>query len=281
MVTSNSTPQPRRWLLASCLLIGLFGASSCGSTPSGVITNPAVSGAGSGPGQSSSAAGSTTPQQSGVRTVLSPLGLNVRADGASTATRLAAAAQSAQLTVLGYSAQNGGWYKIQGATTTGWISADPALSAAGSFIPYNSSEHAFGLLYPSTWTFSEATGAVVFRPQSGDDSMVARSMATPPDGSDTGGFQQSQDSQVVVCGVTGDLLTYVRTATPVQTLSAAAPYLTKLATIKLKLDGTHYLAMDFNYNDAAALTTFADLYNSVTFPFPQCQAPASPVPSPS
>src|ERR1700678_2324294 len=62
-------------------------------------------------------------QTSGPRTVLSPIGLNVRA-GPSKATKvLGTAAEGVVLDVLGHTSQGGGWFKVKGATVTGWISA--------------------------------------------------------------------------------------------------------------------------------------------------------------
>ena len=62
-------------------------------------------------------------QTSGTRTVLSPIGLNVRDQPAATGRVLGVAGQGAALAVIGYTPAGGGWYHVHGATVTGWISA--------------------------------------------------------------------------------------------------------------------------------------------------------------
>src|ERR1700681_3458376 len=69
---------------------------------------------------------STTVPASGIRTVLSPVGLNIRSGPSTTSGVLVTAAQGAVLTTL---AQGSGWLEVKGPTVTGWISDDPTLSA--------------------------------------------------------------------------------------------------------------------------------------------------------
>lgn len=260
------------------VFLAAMSAIACGTPPSGVVTNP--------PGGGTASTGTPVatpggPQQSGTRTVLSPLGLNLRSGPSASASRLIAAARGAELTVIGYSADSGGWYHVQGATTTGWISADPSLSATGTFLEYASTAHSFSVLYPTVWTFAEEPSDVVFRPQSGPDSVVMRTAANIAALGNAGapGYGATKDTEVVVCGVTSDLITYDRgsgaSASPSGPGSAG---LAHLAQIRLKLDEAHALGMDFNYADVHGLDTFANFYNSTTFPFPQCQrsAPATP-----
>jgi hypothetical protein len=54
-----------------------------------------------------------------------------------------------------------------------------------------------------------------------------------------------------------------------------------LAQIRLRLDPTHALALDFNYSAAVDLDVFREFYNSMTFPFPQCQQTPTPAPAPT
>ena len=86
------------------------------------------------------------------QTVLSPIGLNVRAAPSKTARVIVTAAQGAVLQSLTYTNQGGGWYKVRGATVSGWVSANPAYSAPGRFGYYKSS--AFSVLFPAGWSVS-------------------------------------------------------------------------------------------------------------------------------
>jgi uncharacterized protein YgiM (DUF1202 family) len=277
-VRYGDTAMRTRWIgaaVAACLL------AACGdsSSPTGVATNPPVSGGGS-PGASGAPSGSAA---SGVRTVLSPLGLNIRQAATVSSARLGTAAQGAVLQVVGHTDQNGGWYQVQGQTVSGWITADPTLTAAGQFTQYQSQDRQFSALYPQTWTFAESTANVLFHPANGDQTIVARNGAQVADFGAGGaaGYNATGQETVVVCGVTADLNEYTRAGAPPATPApGVAGPLALLAQIRLRLDATHALALDFNYNSAADLGVFSAFYNSLTFPFPQCQLPA-PSPSPT
>jgi Bacterial SH3 domain len=214
-------------------------------------------------------------QTSGLRTVLSPGGLNIRAQASKSAPILGTVAQGTELTVRTHIDQGGGWFGVKGSTVTGWISDSRTLSAPGKFAPYFSSEHQFGVLYPETWTVAESPPAtVVFRPQSGSDTIVATTASTIGQlGRGRAGYRRSADQQVVVCGVTGSLVTYVQATTPSATTPqpggvAAGHY---LAQVRLTLDPQHALGIDANLGDTAQLQTVRDFLSSVKFPFPQCE----------
>jgi hypothetical protein len=209
-------------------------------------------------------------QASGPRTVLSPLGINVRARAVRSAPVLGTAAWGNVLTVLGHTTANGGWFEVRGATHTGWISGDPRLSAPGEFLPYTS--NVFAALYPPTWTHKASPVAgkpprpagVVFTSGSGADSIsvaTATSASQLPRGRT--GYGESASRSTVVCGVTSDLVTYTRSgATPPQ------PYLLQL---RLTLDAHHAMGFEANLSNLAApLQVFSNFLASVTFPFPQC-----------
>lgn len=219
---------------------------------------------------------STTPA-SGVRTVLSPIGLNVRAQPSKAATVLLTAAEGAVLTVLAQTDQ-GGWFEVKGPTVMGWISDDPTLSAPGSFTSYSSSQHQLSLLYPEGWTTAESPPAsVVFHPSPGNDTVVVTTAATVDQlGHGRPGYHQTNSEQLVVCGVTGDLVTYVQvgaTTTSPQPAGVVAEHY--LAQVHLTLDPQHALGIDANLSDTSLLKSLRDVLNSVTFPFPQCR-PAGP-----
>lgn len=277
----------RRWV-AAALLAGAAMLSACGSaTPTPSATGTAT------PRTTPSPSG--TPQLAGTtRTVLSPLGLNVHSDPSPTSPVLGNASQGVKLTVLDYRADSGGWFKVQGRTTTGWIVADAALTAGGNFQPYSSTDRGFGVLVPDTWTFAEETVDVVFRPQSGQQTIVVRTAANTAalGAEEPSGYGFSQNSQtLVVCGYTGDLDYYSTNGstapTPTPSPSPGAPpassaqHLTDYAAIRLRFDATHTMEIAFNYQSKDQLPAFQNFYNSITFPFPQCEAPATPAPSPT
>ncbi len=267
------------WTVAVLAALTLAGCS-VGGAPTGVATNPPVPG-GASASAGPSASGGTA---AGVRTVLSPLGLNIRQAASVTSTRLGTAAQGAVLQVVGHTAQNGGWYEVQGQTVSGWITADPTLTAPGQFTQYQSQDRQFSALYPQGWTFAEATTYVAFHPVDGDQTIEARNAAHVSDFGPLGaaGFNASGQETVIVCGVTAGLDEYVRVGAPVATPVPGTPGpLALLAQIRLRLDASHALAVDFNYNTAADLDVFSAFYNSMTFPFPQCQQPAPASPSPT
>ncbi len=252
-----------RRLLIVALLVPLVGACTSGgegahrSSPTSAPTSS-----------------STLPsgQASVKRTVLSPIGLNVRAEPSTSSKVLGTAAQGTVLTSLGHVDTDGGWYQVRGATVTGWISADPTLSAAGEFRTYTSG--LFSALYPSTWATTESPPAtVVFRSDAGQENIVVTggpSVAKLPRGRD--GYGQSGSMQIVVCGVTSDLVTYQQagsSATTASTTSAATlPY---LAEIRLTVDAQHALGLYGNLSDLGPqLQTFRAFADSLVFPSKQC-----------
>jgi Bacterial SH3 domain len=209
----------------------------------------------------------TTPgvQTSGSRTVLSPIGVNVRAGPARAAKVLGTAAQGTVLTVLGHTDAAGGWYEVKGATVTGWMSAAPTLSGPGEFRQYTSGE--FNALYPAGWSAAGFPPAnVVFKAGSGPNQIVvaaAPSVAKLPAAPQ--GYGEKSFTAVVVCGVTSDLVTYQPAAASGTT---TAPY---LAEVRLALDPKHALGISANLSDLSSqLQTFQQFLASVTFPVKQC-----------
>lgn len=228
-------------------------------------------------------AGATTttpPPTSGPRTVLAQLGLNVRASPSTSAKVLGTAARGAVLTVLGYNPGSGGWLEVKGATVTGWISADPALSAPGQFSSYSSSSGSFATLYPAGWSVAKSgPSGVVLRDPSGTETVTFRTAAAAsqlPAG--RSGYLAVSSRQILVCGVTSQLVTYRRAGTPASTATsgtsvpntaAAEPY---LAQVRLSLDKTHALGIYAELAEPNEVATVFSIASSVTFPFPSCGA---------
>ena len=267
-------------MIRSAALLLLVPALACAC---GMTSPPTVSRTSSSPG---SASASATPQLVGTqRTVLTPLGLNIHAQASVTAAVVATAAQGSTLAVLDYRPDNGGWFKVQGESTTGWIVADPSLTAGGQFTPYSSDVRMFSVLVPNTWTFAEESVDVVFRPQQGQQTIVVRTAATRSAlGPETPtGYITTYSNVQVVCGYTGQLNEYARGGAVPQTTpspnGSSAIRLADYADIRLKLDATHAMEIGFNYESKNQLVDFQNFYDSITFPFPQCEAPAA-APSP-
>ena len=159
----------RAFLLPAALLVvaGCQGSGKPAVAPTTTVTtaNASVT--------TSPGGGSTTTiaiQASGPRTVLSPIGLNVRAQASKTGAVVGTAGQGATLTVLGHTGEGGtGWYQVKGATVTGFITDNPVLSAEGKFKAYSSIPLNFEALYPENWTPTEVPPAsVVFRAGAGE-----------------------------------------------------------------------------------------------------------------
>lgn len=196
-------------------------------------------------------------QTSGDRTVLSPLGINVRANPARTAHVLGTADQGTVLRVLGHTDAGGGWFEVRGQTVTGWITGDPKLTAAGAFQSYSS--NSFSALYPEGWKVTPSAAGVGFLDSSGPDSIRVTSAATVdklPKG--RAGYSLQDSKSVVVCGVTSHLVTY----------SSAGSYLLQ---VRLTIDAHHALGVYGTLTGLGApLAPFQAFLYSLSFPGPQC-----------
>jgi hypothetical protein len=258
--------------LGAALVAGLIAASvagvAAGCSPTRHASAPTTSTASTTPVTSTTAPG---PQTSGPRTVLSPIGLHVRQGPSRTARVLGTAAQGVELTVLGYTGTGGGWFKVKGATVTGWISAQPTLSAPGAFQAYTSAE--VSALYPDTWRAQAVppgsarvpTTSVLFRPPAGAGDIVATaagSLAQLPHGRP--GYGLKSVSQVVVCGVTAGLVVFRRTG-------SGSTSLAYLAEVRFAVDKAHALGLYADLPDLGpTFQIFMAFVASVTFSAPQC-----------
>ena len=275
---------PHRWCLAA--LLGTTLLAACGSSPAAptaVATDPPYAAGGTGTAASASPSSAAA---SGIRTVLTPLGLNVRAGPATSAHALALASRNTVLQVLGHDDANGGWYHVRGETVTGWVSADPALTSGHRFQLYASDSRGFDALYRDSWTFSESADAVGFRPQSGSERITVRGAAGMSALGPVGGpgYTRRQDDSVVVCGVTADLVQFDHaTGNATHSASASPPAaeqpLGHLAELQLPLDASHALDLRFDFDKPTQLVELSDFYNSMSLAAPQCRPPAAPVPA--
>jgi hypothetical protein len=207
-------------------------------------------------------------QTNGSRTVLSPTGLHVRATPSLTARVLGTAGRGAVLDVLGHTGEAGGWYRVRGATLTGWISGNPSLSAPGKFRDFTSGLHQFQVLFPMTWTVVESPASAIFRAPAGGETIV---VSTAPSiaklGPARAGYDRVRSETLVACGVTGDLETYAAQGSSLGR-GAPAPY---WARIRLALDHTHAMGIAAGFHQLSELQPVRDFANSISFPYPQCQ----------
>lgn len=184
---------------------------------------------------------------------------------------------------------------MKGATVTGWISAQPTLSAPGEFRSYGSSQ--FAALYPATWTESALTGStpapttsvtpqatatsvtteaassVVFRPASGAGDIVVTSaggISQLPQGRT--GYGRTSVSQVVACGITAGLVIFQQSSTSPGTDSKSAPEsLTYLAEVRFAVDKQNALGLYADMPDLGpTFQIFQELIASMAFSAPQC-----------
>ena len=260
-----------------CLAVG---ATACGSnTPASSRSTTTL-----GVAASTTTSAPAGTQTTGTRTVISPIGLNVRSAPSSTASVLGTAAQGVTLTVLGYTAQGGGWYQVKGSTVTGYISSDATLSAQGAFMGYSAPSGAFSALYPSGWTATaEPPSGVDFYPSGGSDSIVVTTAtSTAALGQVQTGYSQVNSSSAVVCGVTGNLVTYMTTAatsTPSATAVGGTTLEAYQVQIALTLGTKQYLGVTANLASLNDLPTVQDLVYSLSFPIAQCVGAAAVPPS--
>jgi uncharacterized protein YgiM (DUF1202 family) len=267
------------WVRAACMRGVLFptvmlALSACSSSSRPTATPPTPSST----TVTTAASPSTSSgfQTSGVRTVLTPGGLNIRAQASKSAAVVGTAAQGTPLTVLAHTGQAGGWFQVKGATVTGWISDKRTLSAPGKFASYIEAQGQFAVLYPDGWSVTEPPPAtVVFRAPAGDETVVVTTAATVSQlARGRAGYRQTTDEQVVVCGVTGDLRMYTQ-QTPAPSTTAKPPGGVAaeplLAQVHLALDAQHALGVDTNLAAMTQLQSVRDFLSSLKFPFPQCE----------
>ncbi len=198
---------------------------------------------------------------SGPQTVLSPIGLNVRAGPSKSAKVIGTAAQGTVLQLLAHTNRAGGWYRVRGSTVTGWISADTGFSAPGRFGYYTSD--AFSVLFPAGWTYAGTPKAgVVFRHASPPEDVVitaASSVAELPAVSQGAGTSEEKSQQVVACGVTSYLDTY--------STSSPDKYYAELA---LPTAAGHALGLKATLTSLSETRSVLDFVNSISFPEPIC-----------
>lgn len=244
------------------MAIGMVaGCSLPGHNAAPKPTTPVVT---TSPSSTAVAATTTIPgiQTSGARTVLSPIGLNVRDQPATTGKVVGTAAQGVTLAVVGYSPAAGGWYQVHGATVTGWITARAGLSAPGDFKGYTSAPLAFTALYPAAWSVKEAPASTAFVAPGATESITVvtgANLAALPKG--LPGYVLSHSEQIVVCGVTSYLDSY----------TGAAPGSPLAAQISLPLDATHALGIEGNLAGVAQLGDVRTFAATVSFPYPACE----------
>ncbi|HYA44231.1 MAG TPA: SH3 domain-containing protein [Acidimicrobiales bacterium] len=194
-------------------------------------------------------------------TVLSPVGLNVRARPSKKAAVIGTASQGAVLQLVAHAAEGGGWYKVRGATALGWMTANPLYSARGRFDLYQSAR--FNVLFPAGWapTGSPAAGVHFRAPIAGETVVItsAASVKKLPLVPTGAGAPGASSEQVVACGITTQLRTF--------TTSSPGHFLVGL---RFPIDAHHALGLRATLTSLSQLPAVLDFVNSLTFPFPVC-----------
>lgn len=262
-------------------------SSSSSSSPPGIVTNPPVAGSGSPGGSAGASASPSTSAQpaSGTRTILAPLGLNLRAQPSRDAASLADLAQGTVVTVLAHVSQNGGWFQVMGQTQTGWIADDPTFSSPRHFNVYQSDQRGFSALYPDSWTFAEQPNQVVFTPQTGGASItvvIAASLdAVGPPGRT--GYSLSSTESTEVDGITGLLRSYDRSGSAPAASPGEPQHLDHLAEFRATIDAKRAIRADLDYASADIFPIFRDVLDAIVFPAPATAsaAPGGTAPTPT
>ena len=291
-------------LLTSLLVAGCSVLSSGTSPSGGVATNPAatpVTGTLAPGSGSAGASGSAPAQTGGVRTVLTVDGLNMHASPSLSAHVVGTLTWGVTVSVLGYdptggpwpsSTSPGAWYHVQGATVSGWIVAEPGYTAQGSLSSISfPDKHIDGALYPSSWTYADDAGELVFEPQEGTDvpTLVVREAASLPALGAAGlpGYTPvSSSSEVVVCGYTGTEVRYQAPsgATPQVVTDAGGAKVTRLSgfvQFRATLSPTVAIDIEMNYATSSDLSVYQNFLDSVRYPFQNCEASPGPSSTPS
>jgi len=274
----------RAALSAGTALVLVLVAGACGSGSGGVPSarpSPRAT-------ATATATPSPTPGIAGpgtTLTVIAPLGLNIRDQGSTSGAVLGSLGQGSVVTVVAHSGQNGGWYEVKGETVTGWITDNPAYTSPRHFELYQSDAHGFSALYLNTWVFAEGGPSMVsFHPQSGPYPQI-----TVANGHDlaalgapgSGGYATVEVDSAEVYGVTGALKLSARgasaTAAPASPGQPPAPPL--LAELRVTLDASRAMRLDFLYSSADDLRTFRDFYGSIIVPTPASPGAATSKPA--
>ncbi len=96
--------------------------------------------------------------------VLTPVGLRLHSDHATTAQTVATAARGTQLDVLGAgSGADGAWLRVRGheGTAEGWVKDDPDLVTRTQMQFYSASVDGWSMLYPAAWQAQPGNPAVL------------------------------------------------------------------------------------------------------------------------
>ncbi|HEV3231325.1 MAG TPA: SH3 domain-containing protein [Candidatus Dormibacteraeota bacterium] len=199
--------------------------------------------------------------------VLSPIGVNLREGPDRTAKVLNSVPQGTQVTATGFSPGDPGWYQVTFNGQAGWIAAK-GLTSVHPQLAYASSGAGYYLLYPSGWQVTDRGADVEIVGAGGSQAPAPGASAAIPaptgprvyihEGKDvdsvgntptSAGSVLSRD-QVEVYGITTLEAVYSLTGGGVE------------ADVRLKLDGTHAVLINFRSNAQADLATFTELLES-------------------
>jgi hypothetical protein len=146
--------------------------------------------------------------------VLTPLGLNVRADASTSAAIVTVAAESTELDVTDSRTVEGQmWLHVKSSGGEGWVLDDPSLVIATPVYSHIDTQLGYRILFPQTWTVTagnptsiasppgDAQGGVITIQEAGDPSKL---LQTPT----SSGREVRTESPIEVYGKTTFLTVY-------------------------------------------------------------------------
>ena len=174
---------------------------------------------GGSPGTASSAATVTPPrpsasasQESGSAWVLTPVGLNMRAQPDASSERLATLGQGTQLDVLDRKTGAQTWLQVRGhdrGTVVGWVLDTPELLIHRAVSSHYDGAQGWSVLFPTEWTLANAAAQTTFTGSGQVLSVVAgNDVANLPKTPLSAGHEIRQESPIEIYGKTTYITVY-------------------------------------------------------------------------
>jgi hypothetical protein len=181
---------------------------------------PAACSGSAGTGHTASSAATATPARPSAGAtpdlspvwVLTPVGLNMRAQPDTTAERLATLGQGTQLDVLDRQSSAQTWLKVRGhdrGTVVGWVLDTPELLIHRSVASHYDGAQGWSVLFPTEWTLSSAAAQTTFTGTGQLMSVVAgNDVANLPKTPLSAGHEIRQESPIEIYGKTTYITVY-------------------------------------------------------------------------
>ena len=215
-----------------------------------------------------------------------PLGLRVHSAPALVAGNVVGGfSQGRSFSVLAYQSGGGGWFHVQGRTLAGWVVADPALTAPGSLHRGSGRPNGVTALYPQTWASSRRPSERSVPVPAGDATRQSplETAATPQDircervaglpgnecHSDRGVRLHRHPRLLHEGGVVHRRDGCAAPGREAAVLCRGAP--------QVRLGTRNADRIQLPDQQSWLRRLLGDMYNSIAFPYPLCEAPAGHV----